>query len=408
MSTLNKIVAELEVRKLKKTYLENKDIIDIVSDFIIKKELLLYGGLTINLLLPVRLRFYKDFTLNDYDCYSKNALKDVTQLAHLLKKKGYKYIKIRKALHKDTYRLYVKNVQVIDVSVMNKDIYDKLYQLSAVEMPHLKHYKDAYKLIPLIMVKRNLYFELARPERSGWRWEKVYKRLQLIQSVYKTEKSKMQQKCIPIDDVYKELVKNVLQFVKVNGLPIIDSYAMKFYMKMKNVCCCRLHEGSKFLVVLSNDYEKTKADIVKMINKTLDMNSFSIIIDDKSLYTDIMAARYGISILNKKTNVVFRLITIIKNENECLSIQKINGYTVGAVDTILYFLYSYYILNLMNAESVSMADENLYFINKYETYVRTVLKNNTRKRLKATCYGIIDTEKEIQVNWKKRRTLKYV
>lgn len=408
MSTsLGKIVKDIEINKLKKLYNENKKVFDIVAQFIIKNKLLLYGGLTINLVLPKKLRFYKDYTLNDYDCYSKNALKTIMQLARILKNKGFKYIKIRRALHKETYRLYVNGAQVIDISLMDKAIYDKLYETST--MQKLKHYKDKFKVIPLLMIKRNLYFELARPERSGWRWEKVYQRWKLINQVYKTDKSKLVHTCVPIEDVYKGLVKKLLQFVKAGGFPIVDSYAIKLYLKMKNACCCRLNDVSKFLVILSDDYDKTRRQVVELISKTLDMKSFSIIIDDKSLYTDIMPARYGISILNKKTNKVFRIITIIQIKNECLSVQKINGFTVGSIDTILYLLYSYYILNMMNKESYGIADETLYFINKCEEYIDDVLmKGSIQKRLKTNCYGNVDIGQELMINWKQRMTVKYM
>ena len=95
--TIDKIIKDIELYKMRKMYDEYKDLFHIVGEFIISKKLILYGGLTINLLLPKKYRFYKDYTLNDYDCYSKNAIKDAYSLAADIKKAGYKHIKVRKA-----------------------------------------------------------------------------------------------------------------------------------------------------------------------------------------------------------------------------------------------------------------------------------------------------------------------
>ena len=78
----------------------------------------------------------------------------------------------------------------------------------------LKYYKDKYKIIPIELVKQNLYFELARPIQSGFRWEKLYNRLELINKFYPTEKSKEILKCIPIKSEYSIIVKKLLDYIK--------------------------------------------------------------------------------------------------------------------------------------------------------------------------------------------------
>ena len=168
-SFIENLVDKIEENKLKQQYEENKDLLEEVSKFIIKKKLILYGGLTINLILPKIHRFYKEFSLNDYDCYSKNALKDATELAESLKKKGYNYIKIKKAQHNDTFKLYVEKLQILDITQMNDKLFDNLTKISNKERKTLKYYTDKYVLIPIALIKRNLYFELSRPVQSAFR-----------------------------------------------------------------------------------------------------------------------------------------------------------------------------------------------------------------------------------------------
>jgi len=405
MSTIEKIVEDIEIEKLKNIYIQYKDIYDIVSKYIIRKKLLLYGGLTINLLLPQKYKFYKDYTLNDYDCYSKTAMEDSIELAHILKSKGYKYVKVRLAKHKETYRVYVNNKQVMDITKIDNILYKKLYDYSNKELPIHKYYNESYKIIPTTMIKRNFHYELSRPEQSSYRWVKIYNRMKLFNEVYKNKKSKIIAHCVPIDKEYQILTKKLLNYIKSNDYPIIDSYALKFYLKTKKTCCYRTSESSTVLVILSDNYEKTKNEVISQIEIILDMNKYEIVINhnDNDIY--ILPSKYDISILNKNNNKIFKILDIILTKNECFSMQKISGYTVGSIDTILYFLYCNYILNDIYNKNT---DEILYIINTYEEYINNVLKSNIKKRLKSTCYGNINNEDEFKVNWKKRLTIKYV
>jgi hypothetical protein len=407
-STIEKVVKDIEIHKMKKMHKEYKGLFDVVGEFIIKQKLLLYGGLTINLLLPKNSRFYKEYTLNDYDCYSKNAINDAYNLAAKIKKAGYKHIKVRKALHNNTYRVYVEKKQVIDLTQMDKDALHKLVELSDKENAKRKYYKDKYIVLPISMVKRNLYYELARPEQSGWRWEKVYHRYKLFSKVYNLPKSKLRYSCIPVPKVYNNVIKRVLQYIKEGEYPIIDSYAIKFYLKLKNICCCRTYNNSKFLVILSNNYEKTKDQLFKLIKETLDNALYDVVVEDKRKFTDILSARYNIYIINKENNERFKLITIIQNKGNCFSVQKINGYTVGSIDTILYYLYCYYLLNEVYSKSKEIANEILYHINKLEDYAHNTLKNNIKSRLKIICYGDVNASDDINSNWKDRMTLRHI
>ena len=126
MSTLEEIIKQIEVKKLKDLYINYVDILNIVSEYIVNKKLLLYGGLAINLLLPKKYQFYKEYTLNDFDCYSNNAYKDIMELSKILKERGVKYIKVRRAIHKETYRIYVNRKQIIDITNIRNSVYQKI------------------------------------------------------------------------------------------------------------------------------------------------------------------------------------------------------------------------------------------------------------------------------------------
>ena len=242
---IDKIIKEIEDKKLKNVYHEYNDVIKLISKFIIKKKLILYGGFVINVILPQKLRFYKDYTISDFDCLSKNPLNDSIELSKIIKSKGYSYIKIKKAKHTGTYRVFVYGKQIFDISIVKSNIYDNLLKYSKKERKSLKYYKDKYNIIPLPIIKKNLYYELSRPEQSGYRWEKIYERLNLINKIYPSPVVDVKYECVRIQAPYSELVNNILNYIKKMKNPIIDSFALKIYKGLTVNCCGRINELSK-------------------------------------------------------------------------------------------------------------------------------------------------------------------
>jgi hypothetical protein len=405
---IDKIIKDIEVNKLKNVYNEYNDVIKLISNFIIKKKLILYGGFVINIILPKKLRFYKDYTINDFDCLSKNPLNDSIELAKVIKNKGYSYIKIKKAKHQGTYRVYVYGKQIFDISIVKSNIYDNLLKYSKKDKKNLKYYKDKYNIIPLPIIKKNLYYELSRPEQSGYRWEKIYERLRILNNIYPTKVIDTKYECVKIPTIYKDVVNNILNYVKKSKNPIVDSFALKLYKKLTVNCCGRINEYSTYITILSINYEQTKNDIVKII-KGCDLSNHRIDINNFIDKDDILHTHFDINLINDNDNTIFNFINIISVKNECFSINKnINGYTIGSIDTILYFLYNSYIYNTIYTTDVSLSNEKLYYINEFENYIKDSLNNNISKRLKSNCYGKINYEDEIKEIWKKKLTLKYI
>jgi hypothetical protein len=406
-SKIERIIKEIEANKLKSVYHEYNDVINLISKFIIKKKLILYGGFVINSILPKKLRFYKDYTISDFDCLSKNPLEDSIELTKIIKSKGYSYIKIRYAVHQGTYRVFVYGKQIFDISIVKSNIYDNLLKYSKNERKLLKHYKDKYNIIPLPIIKKNLYYELSRPEQSWYRWEKLYGRQQLINNTYPTPTVDVKYECVKIPSIYSGLVKNILNYIKKMKNPIVDSFALKVYKGLVVNCCGRINESSKYITILSMDYEQTKNDILKMIqdcnlpNHRIDSSNF--VDTDNILYT-----YYDIKLINTVDDTIFNLINIINVKNECFSIQQLKGYTLGSLDTTLYYLYTTYIYYLIYTSNPIIMKEKLYYINEFETYIKTNIHNDISKRLKSSCYGIINHDEEIKDIWRKKLTLQYI
>jgi hypothetical protein len=406
-SSISKIVKEIEIKKLKELYDEFNEVINLISKFIIKKRLILYGGFVINLILPNKYKFYKEYTINDYDCFSKNPIEDSYELAKEIKKAGFKYIKIKKAIHNNTYKISVFGKQFFDITYLDSNLYNILLKY-ITNNNKLKFYKDKYKIIPIEIIKLNLYFELARPIQSGFRWEKIYNRLDLVNEIYPTEKSNKILKCIPIKESYLIAIKYILEYIKKYKIPIIDSYSIKLYLNL-SLCCYRLTNDSICLTIIVNNIINTYEEIKKILLLYIDNSKYKIKIVRKKIDSINLYKYYDVRIYDKDNNDVFNVIRIIEIKNQCFSTTIKNGYHVGSIDTCLYFLYYNYVNNKIYYNNTNDVLENIYYINQFENkIIKKNMKTLLNKRLKINCYGEINFENELKEIWNKRLTLKYI
>ena len=144
-----------------------------MEDFIASKKRILYGGIAINENLPVKARFY-DFNkvLPDYDFFSPDAEEDAQELLRILERAGLPDPALRPGMHEGTWKVYVDYTAVADCTQILPWLYKKL--LKRAKVAHGIHYADANFL------RMQMYLELSHPRGEVERWEKVYKRLLLL------------------------------------------------------------------------------------------------------------------------------------------------------------------------------------------------------------------------------------
>jgi hypothetical protein len=248
--------------------------------------------------LPNKYKFYKEYTINDYDCFSKNPIEDSYELAKEIKKSGFKYIKIKKAIHNNTYKISVFGKQFFDITYLDSNLYNILLKYITYNNNKLTFYKDKYKIIPIEIIKLNLYFELARPIQSGFRWEKIYNRLELVNEIYPTEKSSKILKCIPIKESYLIAIKYILEYIKKDKIPIIDSYSIKLYLNL-SLCCYRLTNDSICLTIIVNNIINTYEEIKKILLLYIDNSKYKIKIVRKKVDSINLYKYYDVRIYDK-------------------------------------------------------------------------------------------------------------
>ena len=152
---------------------EIQEMISIVEDFLKIKKLVCYGGQGINQELPEQDRFYnKDIDIPDYDFYSPHALEDAKELADLYFLRGYEEVEAKTAVHHNTFKVFVNSFPVADVTYMPPALFSTI-QKKAVQVAGILY-------APPNFLRMGMYLELSRPAGDTDRWEKVAKRLSLI------------------------------------------------------------------------------------------------------------------------------------------------------------------------------------------------------------------------------------
>lgn len=175
----------------------------IVAEFIKRKKRVCYGGTAMNAILPDAKKFYDpEFDLPDYDFYTPALEKDVEELVKDLKDAGFKDVYHRVGIHEGTKKILVNFVAVADISRIEPELFAILYKRS-IQKGGI-HYTDPDVL------RMMMYLELSRPRGQVARWEKVFERLQLINSIFPVRGSGPRHPRIPL--IPQDVRSTILDF----------------------------------------------------------------------------------------------------------------------------------------------------------------------------------------------------
>ena len=392
MSDVNNIIDEIDLNVQKMKYENTKQLFEDVETFIIKNKLILYGGFAVNILLPKKEQFYKDYTINDYDCYSKNAQIDALRLSKYLKSKKHSYIKVRKALHENTFKVFANFVVVADISQIETDVYNKMKEISLLEkkMGLYKNYKENYLLTPVVFLLSNMHYELARPLNSYYRWEKILQRLSLLSRVVNDKQKNNKLQSLNPKHKPSLLQTKLLRFVKENQLPIVNEFALKYH----NISRYEENEIS----VLSTNVHETKKSIIKQFGNMYEVS----IIKQNFLYNKTETLT-----ISEKENQNNFCITIISANQDCFSVLNHRGFVIGSIHTIIYFIYQKLISSFIYNNTEFNKKDNILKLKRI--FLLESLTSSKNKELTSKCYGNNKSFVSMLKNqWKQRQTLKYV
>jgi len=163
-----------------KTKLQNEsiqNIIHIVEEFMKNHDCICYGGTAINNILPAHDQFYnKNVEFPDYDFYSPTAMEHAKQLTDIYYNAGFEEVEAKSGMHIGTYKVFVNFIPVADITQMNTNIFESVKK-NSIRVNDILY-------CPPNFLRMSMYLELSRPRGDVSRWEKVIKRITLLNKHY--------------------------------------------------------------------------------------------------------------------------------------------------------------------------------------------------------------------------------
>lgn len=382
-----------EKRKGKQTVSDPdvKKIIGILEDFLKKKKLICYGGTAINNILPLEDQFYdKNIEIPDYDFYSPNALDDAKELADIYYNSGFQEVEAKAGVHYGTYKVFVNFIPVADITYLEKPLFKRI-QRDAIRV-----YGILY--CPANFLRMNMYLELSRPAGDISRWEKVLKRLILLNKNYPLrgkhcDPKLFQREFERIDsDKQAQLYYSVRDAFIDQGLVFFGGYASFLYSSYMPAKQRKMFQKTPDFDVLAEEPEQA-AVILKERLEDFDYKDVKIVKHEG--IGELIAPHYSVRV---KINNIEETVAFIYKPLACHSynvIKKGNkSIRVATIDTMLSFYFAFY-----------YSDRDYYDENRIlcmAQYLFNVQQKNRLeqkgllKRFSINCYGKQDTLEEMR------------
>jgi hypothetical protein len=159
--------------------------LDVVRQYIIDNNLILVGGMMIDLALKLKGdAIYSPSVLPDYDFYSPNHYNDAYRLGELLCKKDFKHISVIPARHTTTMKVRIDFENVADITFCPPVLFEKVPTLRfgkfLIRHPHVQFIDQHLALSkPFVNPGQSVIFE--RWKKDAERYDILYKHYPISQ-----------------------------------------------------------------------------------------------------------------------------------------------------------------------------------------------------------------------------------
>lgn len=324
--------AEKKIKKKMNTP-EVSKIIDIVAKFIKNKKLICYGGTAINNILPDKDKFYDDdIDIPDYDFFSTTPIEDAIELTDLYFKQGFE-VEAKSGQHVGTYKVFVNFMPIADITFMDKKIFNDLLPKCIVK-------KDILYAPPNFL-RMSMYVELSRPEGDVSRWEKVLKRLLLLNKYYPIAYKPcrhihFQRKLVSNKKLTNIIYDSVLDFFIKNKSVFFGGYAVSLFSKYMDY---KINDKQPDFDILSTNPTLLSSKLKDMLNN---MNIKNVKVIKHEQIGELIGVHYEVK-------VDIDTIAFIYKPLSCHSYNKIveEGKTINiaTIDTMLSFYLAFLYIN---------------------------------------------------------------
>ena len=348
---------------------ETKKIIRIVEGFISKHKCIVYGGTAINNILPKEDQFYDyDYELPDYDFFSPHAFELAKQLADLYASKGFDDVEAKSGVHHGTYKVFVNHMGVADITYLHPELYGSILKSAIL--------KEKILYAPANFLRQSMFLELSRPMGDVSRWEKILKRLNLLNKHYPLvhKKCELQRRFSSRRDE-PELFSITKKVFLEEGVVFIGGYANAMYTTYTKVP--QLKNVPDF-DVLSLTPKETGAKVVRALKKA----GYEVTMEEHEPIGELVSKHYSISVDGEYIAFLYEPIAchsynVIEEGGKPLKI--------GSIDTLL----SYY-LAFMYADRDYYDENRLLCLSSVLFKVQQenrLSQKGILKRFVLQCYG---------------------
>ena len=312
---------------------EIKDMVNIVEQFLRNNNLICYGGTAINNILPKHEQFYdKTFELPDYDFFSTDAVNSAKELADQYAKSGFTNIEAKSGQHFGTYKVFVNYVPIADITQMPEQIFKKL-KVDSIKIYGILYAAPNY-------LRMSMYLELSSPDGDVSRWEKILKRLILLNKhypLYATKCSEISfQRRIERSNEKDEHIYNIIRLALIDqSVVFFGGYAMSLYTRSMPKTEKDAIEKIPDFDALSDDAEMV-CNIVKERLKAQKIKNVKIV--KHSNIGEIVPEHYELIIGQNTIAFVYKPFAChsyneIEHENTKIK--------VATIDTMLYYYLAF-------------------------------------------------------------------
>lgn len=370
-----------------------KKIIGILEEFLKLKKVICYGGTAINNILPKDDQFYnRDLEVPDYDFYSNSALDDAIELANLYHDSGYTEVEAKAGVHHGTYKVYVNFLAIADITQLNSQIFDELYAAS-IKIAGIQYASPDF-------LRMGMFLELSRPNGDVSRWEKVHKRLNLLNKHYplkanmKCDNVEFQRKMnrntktnpvikkgnMKIEEIEAEIFTIVRDELASQGAVFFGGYACSLYARhMKDKQRRAIAKIPDFDAILDNIDR-----VALIIKEQLETSGYTkIVLVEHAAIGEIVPRHIEIKIGKESIAFLYEPIA-------CHAYNKVNvgdrmEINVATIDTVLTFYLAF-----LYTKKIYYYKDRLLCIAKYMFDLQEDNRLNQRgllKRFSMDCYG---------------------
>lgn len=366
---------------------EVKEMISLVEDFLKRTQCICYGGTAINNILPEEAQFYnREAEIPDYDFFSETPLAHAKELADLFHAKGYSDVEAKSGVHHGTYKVFVNFIPMADITELHKDLYKSLKK-DAIVIGGILYTPPNY-------LRMSMFLELSRPNGDVSRWEKILKRLTLLNKYYplKAEschKVDFQRKLDNEDDSDK--LHHIIRDSFVNqGVVFFGGYATSLYSRYMSHDQKRAVANIPDFDVLHEDPEKCAEQVLQKL-KEGGFTKTKIV--EYAAIGEVVPIHYEIRVGKDTVAFVYKPIAC-HNYNEIqIGEKKIR---VATIDTMLSFYLAFL---YTDHDYFSQYKERLLCMAQFLFDVEQknrLSQKGLLKRFSISCYGVQPTLESIR------------